>query len=165
MLLSNETAPYSNIFSRVPTAVDTVHQLSTEERIELLCVLCDHVKQRIHPAGSVESSYSRPVRHLVSSIVKLPSDEQLKAVKAVMTSSDSPFGRSYGLLSSSEKLSFWCRLSALIRQQRMVLSITLDALSPWTTEALKKIESLELNQQIAVLHLVLGRMGTYPYEH
>lgn len=164
MLLSRDISPYSNIFSHVPTAVDTVHQLSTEERIELLCILCGNVKERIYPVGSDESLYNAQVGRLVSKLVRLSSEEQLKALKTLLTGSDTPLGRSYGLLSSSGKLAFWCRLSELIWQQRIIPSIKLDALSPWTTAAIEKIESLALNQQIAVLHLVLGRMGIHPYE-
>jgi hypothetical protein len=164
MLPSRNKSPYCNIFSHVPTAVDTVHQLSTEERIELLCILCCNVKERIYPAGSDESLYNAQVGRLVSKLGRLSSEEQLKALKTLLIGSDTPLGRSYGLLSSSGKLAFWCRLSELIRQQRIISSIKLNALSTWTTAAIEKIESLALNQQIAVLHLVLGRMGIHPYE-
>ena len=70
--------------------------------------------------------------------------------------------RAYGVLSSNNKLAFWYQLAEWMRSGEVIPTPEDFQLSARATAILNKVVALEFNQQIAVLRLIVGKMGIGP---
>ena len=72
---------------------------------------------------------------------------------------NTPIARAYGMLTSNNKLAFWYQLAEWMRSGEVVPVPTGYQLSAPATKVFEKIAALGFNQQIAVLRLIVGKMG------
>ncbi|WP_051358087.1 orange carotenoid protein N-terminal domain-containing protein [Rubidibacter lacunae] len=95
-------------------------------------------------------------------VASLSNEAQLKVMRDLVGKVNNPITRAYGALSSNNKLAFWYQLSEWMRSEDVV-SMPLDyQLSARASAVFDKIVALEFGQQIAVLRLVIGKMGMDP---
>ena len=162
MLLSDKTHPAENIYAAVPKAVEAIQSLSIDDQLGLLWVLYENMGGLVTPAASGATERIRLAGTLVYEVANLPLEEQLQFMRDLIAGKNTPLTRSYGLLSSNNKLAFWYQLAEWMRSGDVITMPESYRLSVRATTVLDKIVALDFNQQIAVLRLVVGKMGINP---
>jgi len=95
-------------------------------------------------------------------VANLDYEEQLQFMRDLVAGVNTPLTRSYGMLTSNNKLAFWYQLAQWMRSREVVPVPEGYQLSVVATAVLNQVVTLEFNQQIAVLRLIVGKMGVDP---
>ncbi|MDJ0676798.1 MAG: orange carotenoid protein N-terminal domain-containing protein [Calothrix sp. MO_167.B42] len=162
MFLSNEKLSYSNIFAAVPKAVEAIQSLSIDDQLGLLWVLYQNMGSLVTPAPPGATERVKLAGGLIYEVANLPHEKQLQLMRDLVAGVNNSLTRSYGLLSSNNKLAFWYQLAQWMSSGKVISTPENYQLSAPATGVLKKVMELEFNQQIAVLRLIVGNMGINP---
>ena len=159
MLLTAEKVSYSNASAAVPKAVESIQSLSIDDQLGLLWVLYENMGGLVTPAAPGATERIRLAGGLIYEVASLSYDEQLQVMRDLAGGVNTPISRAYGMLTSNNKLAFWYQLAEWMRSGEVVPVPTGYKLSAPATNVLNKIVALEFGQQIAVLRLIVGKMG------
>ena len=162
MLLSTEKPAYSDIFTAVPQAVDAIEALSIDDQLGLLWAIYQNMGGLITPAAPGATERIKLAGGLVYEVANLSYEEQLQFMRDLISRVNTPLTRAYGLLSSNNKLAFWYQLAQWMDSGQIIPIPEDYELSTIPKAALTKLIALDFNQQIAVLRLVIGKMGVDP---
>jgi hypothetical protein len=162
MTLTTDRPSYSNIFAAVPQAVEAIQSLSIDDRLGLLWVLYENMGGLVTPAAPGATERIKLAGGLIYEVAKLSYQEQLQFMRDLIAGVNTPLTRSYGFLSSNNKLAFWYQLAEWMRSREVIPTPEGYQLSAPANAVLNKIVALEFNQQIAVLRLIIGKMGIDP---
>ncbi len=162
MTLTTDKPSYSNIFAAVTQAVEAIQSLSIDDQLGLLWVLYKNMGGLVTPAAPDATVRIKIAGGLIYEVANLTYEEQFQFMRDLVAGVNNHLTRAYGVLSSNNKLAFWYQLAEWMRSGE-VLPIPEDfQLSAQATAILNKIVALEFNQQIAVLRLIVGKMGIDP---
>ena len=162
MLLTETAIPSTAQRTAVPTAVEAIQGLSIDDQLGLLWVLYENMGGLVTPAASGATERIRLAGTLVHEIANLPADDQLQFMRDLVINTNNALTRAYGALSSNNKLAFWFQLAEWMRSGD-VISVPNDfQLSAPAVGVLNKLLALDFNQQIAVLRIIVGKMGINP---
>jgi len=159
MVSTTDKPSYSNIFDAVPKAVEAIQSLSIDEQLGLLWVVYKNMGGLVTPPVSGATERIKLAGGLIYEVANLSYEEQLQLMRDLVRRVDNPLTRSYGLLSSNNKLAFWYQLAQLVHSGEIISTPEDYQLSAPATAVLNKVVALEFNQQIAVLRLIVGKMG------
>ena len=159
MVLTTDRPSYSNTFAAVPEAVEAIRRLSIDDQLGLLWVLYENMGGLVTPAAPGATERIKLAGGLIYEVANLSNEEQLQFMRDLVAGVNNPLTRSYGLLSSNNKLAFWYQLGEWMRSGEVIPVPEGYQLSAVATAVLNKVVALEFNQQIAVLRLVVGNMG------
>ena len=162
MLTTTDKPSYSNIFAAVPLAVKAIESLSIDDQLGLLWVLYENMGGLVTPAAPGATERIKLAGGLIYEVANLPSEEQLQVMRDLVARVNTPITRAYGLLSSNNKLAFWYQLAEWMRSGEVIPTPEGYQLSAPATAVFNKVVRLEFNQQIAVLRLIVGKMGINP---
>ena len=162
MLTTTDKPSYSNIFAAVPLAVKAIESLSIDDQLGLLWVLYENMGGLVTPAAPGATERIKLAGGLIYEVANLPSEEQLQVMRDLVARVNTPITRAYGLLSSNNKLAFWYQLAEWMRSGEVIPTPEGYQLSAPATAVFNKVVTLEFNQQIAVLRLIVGKMGINP---
>ena len=159
MVFSTDKPSYSNIFTTVPQTVEAIQSLSIDDQLGLLWVLYENMGGLVTPAAPGATERIKLAGGLIYEVFSLPHDEQLQFMRDLVAGVNNPLTRAYGLLSSNNKLAFWYQLAEWMRSGDVIPTPEGYQLSAPATAVLNKVVALGFNQQIAVLRLIVGKMG------
>ena len=159
MLLTTDKPSYPNIFATVPQAVEAIQSLSVDDQLGLLWVIYENMGSLVTPAAPDATERIKIAGGLIYEVVSLPHQEQLQFMRDLVTQVNNPLTRAYGTLTGNNKLAFWYQLAEWMRSGEVIAIPEGYQLSAPANAVLKKLVSLEFNQQIAVLRLIVGKMG------
>ncbi len=162
MLLTTDKPSYSNIFATVPQAVESIQRLSIDDQLGLLWVLYENMGSLVTPAAPDASERIKIAGGLIYEVVSLPHQEQLQFMRDLVAQVNNPLTRAYGTLTSNNKLAFWYQLAEWMRSGEVIDIPEGYQLSAPANAVLSKVIALDFNQQIAVLRLIVGKMGINP---
>ena len=162
MLLNTDKPSYDNIFSAVPAAVEAIESLSIDDQLGLLWVLYKNMGGLVTPAAPGATERIKLAGGLIYQVANLSHQEQLQFMRDLVGKVNNPLTLSYGLLSSNNKLAFWYQLAEWMGSGEVIPTPEGYQLSAPATAVLNKVVALEFNQQIAVLRLIVGKMGIDP---
>ena len=162
MLTTTDKPSYSNIFAAVPLAVKAIESLSIDDQLGLLWVLYENMGGLVTPAAPGATERIKLAGGLIYEVANLPYEEQLQVMRDLVARVNTPITRAYGLLSSNNKLAFWYQLAEWMRSGEVIPTPEGYQLSAPATAVFNKVVRLEFNQQIAVLRLIVGKMGINP---
>ncbi len=162
MLTTTDKPSYSNIFAAVPLAVKAIESLSIDDQLGLLWVLYENMGGLVTPAAPGATERIKLAGGLIYEVANLSHEEQLQVMRDLVARVSTPITRAYGLLSSNNKLAFWYQLAEWMRSGEVIPTPEGYQLSAPATAVFNKVVRLEFNQQIAVLRLVVGKMGINP---
>ncbi len=162
MLTTTDKPSYSNIFAAVPLAVKALESLSIDDQLGLLWVLYENMGGLVTPAAPGATERIKLAGGLIYEVANLSHEEQLQVMRDLVARVNTPITRAYGLLSSNNKLAFWYQLAEWMRSGEVIPTPEGYQLSAPATAVFNKVVALEFNQQIAVLRLVVGKMGINP---
>ncbi|MEM9271636.1 MAG: orange carotenoid protein N-terminal domain-containing protein [Cyanobacteria bacterium P01_F01_bin.143] len=162
MLITTNKSSYTNIFATVPQAVEGIQRLSIDEQLGLLWVLYENMGSLVTPAAPDATERIKISGGLINEVVSLPQQEQLKFMQDLVAQVNNPLTRAYGTLTSNNKLAFWYQLAEFMRSGDVIAIPEDYQLSAPANVVLNKVVALEFNQQIAVLRLIVGKMGINP---
>ena len=162
MLTTTDKPSYSNIFAAVPLAVKAIESLSIDDQLGLLWVLYENMGGLVTPAAPGATERIKLAGGLIYEVANLSSEEQLQVMRDLVARVNTPLTRAYGLLSSNNKLAFWYQLAEWMRSGEVIPTPEGYQLSAPATAVFNKVVTLEFNQQIAVLRLIVGKMGINP---
>jgi len=153
------TYSHSNIGSTVPNAVKAIQGLPIDDQLGLLWVLYENMGGLVTPAAPGATERIKLAGGLIYEVANLSHEGQLQVMRDLVAGVNTPVTRAYGVLSSNNKLAFWYQLAEWMRSGEIIPIPVGYKLSAPATAVFNKIVGLEFNQQIAVLRLVVGRMG------
>ena len=156
------TEAYSNIFDAIPKAVKAILSLPIDDQLGLLWVIYENMGALVTPATPSATQRIKLTGGLIYEVANLPHEEQLQFMRDLVGGIDNPLTRSYRLLSSNNKLAFWYQLAEWMCSGEVIPTPEGYQLSAPATAVLNKVIALEFNQQIALLRLILGKMGIDP---
>ncbi len=162
MLTTTDKPSYSNIFAAVPLAVKAIESLSIDDQLGLLWVLYENMGGLVTPAAPGATERIKLAGGLIYEVANLSHEEQLQVMRDLVAQVNTPLTRAYGLLSSNNKLAFWYQLAEWMRSGEVIPTPEGYQLSAPATAVFNKVVTLEFNQQIAVLRLIVGKMGINP---
>lgn len=162
MILTTDKSTYSDIWSAVPNAVAAIQSLSVDDQLGLLWVLYENMGGLVTPAAPGATQRIQLAGGLIYEVANLAHEQQLQVMRDLAAGVNTPITRAYGTLSSNNKLAFWYQLAEWMRSGDVIPVPAGYDLSAPTTAVFKKIVALNFNQQIAVLRLVVGKMGVDP---
>ena len=162
MLTTTDKPSYSNIFAAVPLAVKAIESLSIDDQLGLLWVLYENMGGLVTPAAPGATERIKLAGGLIYEVANLSHEEQLQVMRDLVARVNTPLTRAYGLLSSNNKLAFWYQLAEWMRSGEVIPTPEGYQLSAPATAVFNKVVTLEFNQQIAVLRLIVGKMGINP---
>ena len=162
MLTTTDKPSYSNIFAAVPLAVKALESLSIDDQLGLLWVLYENMGGLVTPAAPGATERIKLAGGLIYEVANLSHEEQLQVMRDLVARVSTPITRAYGLLSSNNKLAFWYQLAEWMRSGEVIPTPEGYQLSAPATAVFNKVVTLEFNQQIAVLRLIVGKMGINP---
>ncbi len=162
MVTTTDKPSYSNIFAAVPLAVKAIESLSIDDQLGLLWVLYENMGGLVTPAAPGATERIKLAGGLIYEVANLSHEEQLQVMRDLVARVNTPITRAYGLLSSNNKLAFWYQLAEWMRSGEVIPTPEGYQLSAPATAVFNKVVALEFNQQIAVLRLVVGKMGINP---
>ena len=162
MLTTTDKPSYSNIFAAVPLAVKAIESLSIDDQLGLLWVLYENMGGLVTPAAPGATERIKLAGGLIYEVANLSHQEQLQVMRDLVARVNTPISRAYGLLSSNNKLAFWYQLAEWMRSGEVIPTPEGYQLSAPATAVFNKVVALEFNQQIAVLRLIVGKMGIDP---
>ncbi len=162
MVTTTEKPSYSNIFAAVPLAVKALESLSIDDQLGLLWVLYENMGGLVTPAAPGATERIKLAGGLIYEVANLSHEEQLQVMRDLVARVSTPITRAYGLLSSNNKLAFWYQLAEWMRSGEVIPTPEGYQLSAPATAVFNKVVTLEFNQQIAVLRLIVGKMGINP---
>ncbi len=162
MLLTTNQPSYSNIFATVPQAVEAIQRLSIDDQLGLLWVLYENMGSLVTPAAPDASERIKIAGGLIYEVVSLSHDKQLQFMRDLVGQVNTPLTRAYGILTSNNKLAFWYQLAEWMHSGEVIAIPEGYQLSAPANAVLNKVVALDFNQQIAVLRLIVGKMGINP---
>ena len=162
MLLTNAEPKYSNIFDAVPNAVEAIQSLPIDDQLGLLWVLYENLGGMVTPAAPGATERIKLAGGLIYEVASLSHDDQLQFMRDLVARVNTPLTRSYGCLSSNNKLAFWYQLAKWMRSGEVIPTPDGYQLSAPAMAIVNKVAALEFGQQIAVLRLIIGKMGIDP---
>ena len=162
MLLTTDKPSYSNIFAAVPQTVEAIQTLSIDDQLGLLWVLYENMGSLVTPAAPDASERIKIAGGLIYEVVSLSHEEQLQFMRDLVGQVNTPQTRDYGTLTSNNKLAFWYQLAEWMRSGEVITTPEGYQLSAPANAVLNKVVALDFNQQIAVLRLIVGKMGINP---
>ena len=162
MVTTTDKPSYSNIFAAVPLAVKALESLSIDDQLGLLWVLYENMGGLVTPAAPGATERIKLAGGLIYEVANLSHEEQLQVMRDLVARVNTPITRAYGLLSSNNKLAFWYQLAEWMRSGEVIPTPEGYQLSAPATAVFNKVVTLEFNQQIAVLRLIVGKMGINP---
>ncbi len=162
MTLTTDKPSYSNIFAAVPQAVEAIQSLSIDDQLGLLWFLYENMGGLVTPAAPDATLRIKIAGGLIYEVTNLPEKEQLQFMRDLVAGVNNSLTRAYGMLSSNNKLAFWYQLAEWMRSGEVIPTPEGYQLSAPATAVLNKVVALEFNQQIAVLRLIVGKMGIDP---
>ncbi len=162
MTIAANQPAYSNIFAAVPDAVESMQRLPVDDQLGLLWVLYENMGGLVTPAASGATDRIKLAGSLVYEVASLSHDEQLQFMRDLVAGVNNSMTRDYGCLTSNNKLAFWYQLAEWMCSGDVIPEPDGYQLSVPATAVLNKLIKLGFNQQIAVLRLVLGKMGINP---
>ncbi|MGK7897764.1 MAG: orange carotenoid protein N-terminal domain-containing protein [Xenococcus sp. (in: cyanobacteria)] len=162
MLSTTDKPSYTNIFATVPQAVEAIERLSIDDKLGLLWVIYENMGSLVTPAAPDATERMKIAGGLIYEVVSLSHQEQLQFMRELVAQVNTPLTKAYGTLTSNNKLAFWYQLAEWMRSGE-VIAIPQDyQLSAPANAVLNKVVALEFKQQIAVLRLIIGKMGINP---
>ncbi len=162
MVTTTDKPSYSNIFAAVPLTVKALESLSIDDQLGLLWVLYENMGGLVTPAAPGATERIKLAGGLIYEVANLSHEEQLQVMRDLVARVNTPITRAYGLLSSNNKLAFWYQLAEWMRSGEVIPTPEGYQLSAPATAVFNKVVTLEFNQQIAVLRLIVGKMGINP---
>ncbi|MEM6254468.1 MAG: orange carotenoid protein N-terminal domain-containing protein [Cyanobacteria bacterium P01_D01_bin.156] len=162
MTLATDKAVYSNIFSAVPDAVVSIQRLPVDEQLGLLWCLYENMGGLVTPVSPGATDRIKLAGTLIYQVANLSHEEQLQFMRDLVTGANNPMTRDYGCLTSNNKLAFWYQLAEWMRSGDVIPVPQDYKLSAPANAVLNKLIALGFNQQIAVLRLIVGKMGINP---
>ncbi len=135
--------------------------LSVDDQLATFWFIYTELGRSITPAAP-GSARLQLAEGLLNQIKALSFDEQLQVQRDIATGLNTPYSRSYGVLSPNTKLAFWYQLAQWMEQGFVVpvpAGYTLNRDSAQVLEALKR---LDIGQQITVLRNIVINMGVDP---
>ena len=162
MAFTTENFSYSNTFDGIPKVVEAIQSLSIDDQLGLLWVVYENMGGLVTPAAPGATERIKLAGSLIYEVASLSYEEQLQLMRDLIGGVNNPLTRSYGLLSSNNKLAFWYQLAEWMRSGEVIATPEGYQLSAPGAAVLKKIVALGFNQQIAVLRLIVGKMGIDP---
>ncbi|MEM9483452.1 MAG: orange carotenoid protein N-terminal domain-containing protein [Cyanobacteria bacterium P01_F01_bin.116] len=162
MTIAADKPVYSNIFAAVPDAVESIQRLAVDDQLGLLWVLYENMGGLVTPAAPGASDRIKLAGSLIYEVASLSYDEQLQFMRDLVAGVNNAMTRNYGCLTSNNKLAFWYQLAEWMRSGDVVPTPEEYQLSTPANAVLNKLIKLGFNQQIAVLRLIVGKMGINP---
>ena len=163
MTFTSEQPAYSNIFAAVPQAVEAIGGLSIDDQLGLLWFIYEKIARLVNPIAPDASMGIKIAGGLAWEVANLTEEEQLQFMRDLLSGVDNRLTRAYGVLSSNNKLAFWYQLAEWMRSGEVIVIPENYRLSVTTTAIVNQVVALGFNQQIAVLRLILGKMGINPF--
>ena len=162
MTIAADKPIYSNVFAAVPNAVNSIQRLSVDDQLGLLWFLYENMGGLVTPAASGATDRIKLAGTLIYQVANLSHEEQLQCMRDLAIGTNNPMTRDYGCLTSNNKLAFWYQLAEWMRSGDVIPVPQDYQLSVPATAVLNKLIALGFNQQIAVLRLIVGKMGINP---
>lgn len=162
MTIAADNPVYSNIFAVVPDAVESIQSLSVDDQLGLLWVLYENMGGLVTPAAPGATDRIKLAGSLIYEVANLSYEEQLQFMRDLAAGVNNSMTRDYGCLTSNNKLAFWYQLAEWMHSGDVIPMPEGYQLSAPATAVLNKLIKLGFNQQIAVLRLVVGKMGINP---
>ena len=120
MLLTTEKPAYANIFAAVPKVVEAIQNLSVDDQLGLLWVLSENMGGLVTPAAPGATERIKLAGGLIYEVANLDYEEQLQFMRDLVAGVNTPLTRSYGMLTSNNKLAFWYQLAQWMRSREVV---------------------------------------------
>ncbi|MGK7892376.1 MAG: orange carotenoid protein N-terminal domain-containing protein [Xenococcus sp. (in: cyanobacteria)] len=162
MLSTTDKPSYTNIFATIPQTVEAIQSLSIDDQLGLLWVLYENMGSLVTPAAPDASERIKIAGGLIYEVVSLSPQEQLQFMRELVAQVNNHLTRAYGTLTSNNKLAFWYQLAEWMRSGEVIAIPEGYQLSAPANAVLDKVIALDFNQQIAVLRLIVGKMGINP---
>ncbi len=162
MATAADKPAYSNIFAAVPDVVGTIQRLPIDDQLGLLWLLYRNIGDLMTPATSHTTDRIKLAGSLIYQVANLSHEEQLQFMRDLVAGTNNAMTRDYGCLTSNNKLAFWYQLAEWMCFGDVIPMPQDYQLSAPATAALNKLMTLGFNQQIAVLCLIVGKMGINP---
>ncbi len=166
MTFTSTNPVFSKVFvSSDPNAVaNTTAQfkrLNVDEKLALLWYLYTEMGRTVTPAapGAARMQFAEG---LLNDIKQMSSQDQLKAMRDIVASVNTPVSRAYGVLTTNTKLAFWYQLAEWMNEGTVVPMPENYSLSNLAQEVFSTIKLLDFSQQITVLRNAVVDMGIDP---
>ena len=162
MTIAAERPISSNIFAAVPDAVNSIQRLPVDDQLGLLWILYENMGGLVTPAAPGATERIKLAGGLIYYVANLSHEEQLQFMQDLVAGTNNALTRDYGCLTSNNKLAFWYQLAAWMRSEDVIPVPQDYQLSALAMTVLDKLTALGFIQQIAVLRLIVGKMGINP---
>ena len=145
----------------VSNAISAFKGLPTDEQLGLLWVLYDNMGRSITPAapGAARLQFAEG---LLAQVKALPPAEQLQFMRDLVTGTNTPLTRAYGVLTNNTKLAFWYQLAEDMRLGTVIPVPSTYTLGAAGQAVFGQISKLDFNQQITIMRQVVVAMGVDP---
>jgi hypothetical protein len=145
----------------VPTTTALIQSLSVDDQLALLWFAYTEIGRSITPAAP-GAARLQLAEGLLEQIKKMSHSEQLQVMRELVTQTNTPISRSYGILSVNTKLAFWYQLAEMMKQGFVVPVPAGYQMSRDAEKALETLQQLDFGQQITVLRNTVVDMGVDP---
>ncbi|EAW33869.1 orange carotenoid protein N-terminal domain-containing protein [Lyngbya sp. PCC 8106] len=162
----SSTTSFSKVFvSSDPNAVARVTSsftaLNVDEQLAVLWFLYTKMGRTVTPAapGAARLQFAEG---LLNDIKQMSPQDQMKAMRDLVASVNTPISRAYGVLGDNTKLAFWYQLAEWMKEGYVIGVPAGYPVSRATNQVIAEIEQLEFSQQITVLRKTVANMGIDP---
>ncbi|HLP89864.1 MAG TPA: orange carotenoid protein N-terminal domain-containing protein [Nostocaceae cyanobacterium] len=135
--------------------------LNVDDQLAVLWFAYTEMGKSITPAAT-GAARLQLAEGLLNQIKQMSHDEQMQVMRDLVAQKNTPFTRSYGILSANTKLAFWYELSELMVKGLVVPVPAGYRLSRDGVQVLETLKQLDFGQQITVLRKVVSDMGVDP---
>lgn len=161
-LTTNTTSPStSGLSPAVSDAIASFKHLSVDDQLGLLWVIYQSLGCSFAPStpGAARLFLTQGLLHRLK---QMPTTEQLPVLHDLLTGTDTPITRQYGMFVPNTKLAFWSQLFEWMYAGEIVPEVVSYKLSPTARQLFRKIASLDYSEQIQLVRQVILDMGIEP---
>ena len=162
MVVATNQSSNKNDFATVPNLVEAIRSLSVDDQLGLLWTLYENMGGLVTPAAPGATERIKLAGGLIYEVANLSHKEQFQVMQDLVAGVNTPITRAYGCLSSNNKLAFWYQLAEWMRSGEVIPVPTNYRLSAPVSAVFNRIVAVEFGQQIAILRLVVAKMGIDP---
>ncbi|KKD34824.1 orange carotenoid protein N-terminal domain-containing protein [Limnoraphis robusta] len=162
----SSTTSFSQVFvssdqNAVARVTASFKALNVDQQLGVLWFLYTKMGRTVTPAapGAARLQFAEG---LLNDIKQMPPQDQLKAMRDIAASVNTPVSRAYGVLGANTKLAFWYQLAEWMKEGSVIGVPAGYPVSRASSQVLAAIEQLEFSQQITVLRNVVSGMGIDP---
>jgi hypothetical protein len=145
----------------VSEALTSFRRMIVDDKLGLLWVIHQGVACSLTPMapGAARLFLTQGLLHRIK---QMSPTEQMSVIHDLLSGADTPITRQYGMFVPNTKLVFWSQLFEWMCTGEVVTAPTTYQLSATALQLLKKIVSLDYDEQIKFVRIALIDMGVEP---